>query len=158
MAPSLAGVVTVSADQKVYEFKLREGVKFHNGDPFTAEDVKFSFQRSKVRKVLKDRCATSRSSALAGALPSARALPRFMAFYGTLATGAAWIVPKKYVESVGDDGFKERPIGLDRTSSWSHTPGVDLIMEAYEGYWAQDALGKRPRVQDGAERTHGPRC
>ena len=55
MAPSLAESWTVSADQKTYDFKLREGLKFHNGDPFTAEDVKFSFQRSKVGKVLKDR-------------------------------------------------------------------------------------------------------
>src|SRR5881409_3298094 len=54
MAPSLAESWTVSADQRVYEFKLREGVKFHNGDPFTAEDVRFSFQRSKAGKVLKD--------------------------------------------------------------------------------------------------------
>src|SRR5215470_17811368 len=37
MAPSLAESWTVSADERVYEFKLREGVKFHNGDPFTAE-------------------------------------------------------------------------------------------------------------------------
>src|SRR5262245_40792824 len=55
MAPSLAESWTVSADQRVYEFKLREGLKFHNGDPFTAEDVKFSWERSKVGKVLKDR-------------------------------------------------------------------------------------------------------
>src|SRR5262249_12132324 len=54
-ARSLAESWTVSADGKPYEFKLREGLKFHNGDPFTAEDVKFSFQRSKVGKVLKDR-------------------------------------------------------------------------------------------------------
>ena len=47
MTPSLAESWTVSADQRVYEFKLREGLKFHNGDPFTAEDVKFSFQRAK---------------------------------------------------------------------------------------------------------------
>jgi ABC-type transport system substrate-binding protein len=45
MAPSLAESWTVSPDQKVYEFKLREGLKFHNGDSFTAEDVKFSFLR-----------------------------------------------------------------------------------------------------------------
>src|SRR5437879_13419931 len=38
LAPSLAESWTVSPDQHVYEFKLREGVKFHNGDPFTAED------------------------------------------------------------------------------------------------------------------------
>jgi len=55
MAPSLAESWTVSADQRLYDFKLREGLKFHTGDPFTADDVKFSFQRSKVGKVLKDR-------------------------------------------------------------------------------------------------------
>src|SRR5262249_21669204 len=52
MTPSLAESWTVSADQKAYEFKLREGLKFHNGDPFTAEDVKFSFNRAKGSKVL----------------------------------------------------------------------------------------------------------
>ena len=46
MAPSLAESWTVSADGKTYDFKLREGLKFHNGDPFTAEDVKFSFHRA----------------------------------------------------------------------------------------------------------------
>jgi peptide/nickel transport system substrate-binding protein len=107
MAPSLAESWTVSADQRVYDFKLREGLKFHNGDPFTADDVKFSFLRSKVGKVLKDRV---REVEVVG---SSRVrfhlhepFPDFMAFYGTLATGAGWIVPKKYVEKVGDDGFK----------------------------------------------------
>src|SRR5499426_2699088 len=38
LTPSLAESWTVSQDQKTYEFKLREGLKFHNGDPFTAED------------------------------------------------------------------------------------------------------------------------
>ena len=47
MAPSLAEAWTESPDGKVYEFKLREGVTFHNGDSFTAEDVKFSFERYK---------------------------------------------------------------------------------------------------------------
>jgi len=44
-SPSLAESWTLSADRRVYDFKLREGVKFHNGDPFTAEDVKFTFLR-----------------------------------------------------------------------------------------------------------------
>ena len=47
LTPSLAESWTVSSDQKTYEFKLREGLKFHNGDPFTSEDVKFSFLRTK---------------------------------------------------------------------------------------------------------------
>ena len=46
MAPSLAESWSESEDQRVYEFTLRKGLKFHNGDPFTAEDVKFSFKRA----------------------------------------------------------------------------------------------------------------
>src|SRR5215468_11078237 len=57
MAPCLAESWTESADGLVYEFKLREGLTFHNGDPFTAEDAKFSFQRYKgtSSKLLHDR-------------------------------------------------------------------------------------------------------
>src|SRR6267142_831097 len=98
MAPSLAESWTVSADQHVYDFKLREGLKFHNGDPFTADDVKFSWERSKVGKVLKDRV---RDVEVVGAsrvrFHLHEPFPDFMAFYGTLATGAGWIVPRKYV-------------------------------------------------------------
>jgi peptide/nickel transport system substrate-binding protein len=144
MAPSLAESWTVSADQKTYEFKLREGLKFHNGDPFTAEDVKFSFHRSKVGKVLKDRV---RDVELVS--PSRvrfhlhEPFPDFMAFYGTLATGAGWIVPRKYVEKVGDDGFKKQPIGLGPYKFVSHTPGIELVMEAFEGYWRKVPAVKR---------------
>src|SRR5919106_280375 len=47
MGPSLAESWKESADGKTYEFKLRPGLKFHNGDPLTTEDVKFSFDRYK---------------------------------------------------------------------------------------------------------------
>src|SRR5258708_1792211 len=47
MTPSLAESWTESPDKLSYEFTLRPGLKFHNGDPFTAEDVKFSFERAK---------------------------------------------------------------------------------------------------------------
>src|SRR5258707_14388516 len=45
--PSLAESWTVSKDGLVYEFVLRKNAKFHNGDPVTADDVKFSFERYK---------------------------------------------------------------------------------------------------------------
>jgi peptide/nickel transport system substrate-binding protein len=144
MAPSLAESWTVSTDQKTYEFKLREGLKFHNGDPFTAEDVKFSFQRSKVGKILKDRV---REVEIVGPTRVRFQLhepfPDFMALYGTMATGAGWIVPRKYVEKVGDDGFKKQPVGLGPYKFVSHTPGVELVMEAFEGYWRKVPAVKR---------------
>src|SRR5262249_17276342 len=45
MGPSLAESWTESEDGLVYEFRLRPNLHFHNGDPLTAEDVKFSFER-----------------------------------------------------------------------------------------------------------------
>jgi peptide/nickel transport system substrate-binding protein len=144
MAPSLAESWTLSPDQKVYEFKLREGLKFHNGDPFTAEDVKFSFQRCKGAKVLKDKVRE-----IEVVSPSRvrfhlhEPFPDFMAFYGTLATGTGWIVSKKYVERVGDEGMKKHPIGLGPYKFVSHTPGVELVMEAFEGYWRKVPSVKR---------------
>src|SRR5262252_804086 len=57
MAPGLAESWSLSKDGLVYEFVLRPGVKFHNGDPVTADDVKFSFERYRgaASRLLKDR-------------------------------------------------------------------------------------------------------
>ena len=142
--PSLAESWKVGADQRVYEFKLREGLKFHNGDPFTAEDVKFSFARAKGSRILHEKV---KDVAIVGPYRVRFQLhepwPDFMAYYGTLVSGAGWIVPKKYVESVGDDGFKKQPIGLGPYRFVSHTPGVELVMDAYEGYWRKMPSVKR---------------
>src|SRR5678815_3714783 len=107
--PSLAESWTQSKDGHTYDFVLRKNAKFHNGDPVTADDVKFSFERYKGAggKPLKVRVKDVQ------ALDAGRVRfvlretwPDFMTFYGTSATGAGWIVPRKYVEKVGDDGFK----------------------------------------------------
>ena len=144
MAPSLAESWTVSADQRVYEFKLREGLKFHNGDPFTAEDVKWSFHRAKGSKILHEKV---REVVVVGPTRVRFVLhepwPDFMTYYGTMVSGAGWIVPKKYVERVGDDGFRRAPVGLGPYRFVSHTPGVELIMEANESYWRKMPSVKR---------------
>ena len=144
MAPSLAESWTVSADQRVYEFKLREGLRFHNGDPFTAEDVRFSFHRAKGSKLLHERV---REVTVLGSSRVRFHLhepwPDFMAFYGTIVSGAGWIVPKKYVEQVGPEGFKKHPVGLGPYRFVSHTPGIELVMEAFEGYWRKVPQVKR---------------
>jgi peptide/nickel transport system substrate-binding protein len=143
LTPSLAESWTLSPDQKVYEFVLRQGLKFHNGDPFTAEDVKFSFDRAKAKllheKVQEVVIVDSHRVRFVLHEP----WPDFMTFYGTFASGAGWIVPKKYVESVGPEGFKKHPIGLGPYKFVSTTPGIDLIMEAHEGYWRKMPSVKR---------------
>src|SRR5688500_6702168 len=68
--------------------------------------------------------------------------PDFMTFY-TVATGAGWIVPKKYVEQVGDEGFKKAPIGAGPYKFVSFTPGVELVLEAFDGYWRKKPSIKR---------------
>jgi peptide/nickel transport system substrate-binding protein len=144
MTPSLAESWTVSPDQRVYDFKLRENVKYHNGDLFTAEDVKFSFQRAKGSKILQEKV---KAVEVVGPHRVRFVLhepwPDFMAFYGTLASGSGWVVPKKYVEKVGDEGFRKAPVGLGPYKFVSYTPGVELVMEAYEGYWRKMPSVKR---------------
>src|SRR5437660_4431756 len=79
--------------------------------------------------------------------------PDFMTFYGTSATGAGWIVPKKYVEKVGDDGFKKAPIGAGPYKFVSFNPGVELVLEANESYWRKTPSVKRLVLRSLPEET-----
>jgi len=137
LAPSLAESWTLSDDGLTYEFVLRKGIKFHNGDAVTAEDVKFSFERYRgtASKTLKDRIAgveTPDSQRVRFTLK--RPWSDFLTFYAS-ASGAAWIVPKRYVERVGDEGYKKAPIGAGPYRFVSFSPGVELALEAFDQYW-----------------------
>src|SRR5262245_12608165 len=113
LAPSLAESWTRSPDGLVYDFVLRNGARFHNGDPVTADDVKFSFERYRgaASKQFKERVASVEVSGPTRVrFRLKEPWPDFLTFYSS-ATGAGWIVPKGYVTKVGDDGFKKHPIG-----------------------------------------------
>jgi len=146
MAPSLAESWSLSKDGLVQEFVLRQGVKFHNGEPVTADDVKFSFERYRgaANKVMKDKVA-----AVEVVDPGRvrfrfkEPWPDFMTYYGNLTTGAGWIVPRKYLEKVGDDGFKKAPIGAGPYRFVSFTPGIELVLEVHEQYWRKVPSVKR---------------
>ena len=145
LAPGLAESWWASEDAASYEFTLRSGATFHNGEAVTAEDVKFSFERYRGASsaLMKERVSAIET-------PDARHVlfrlkepwPDFLTFYGS-ATGAAWVVPKKYLEKVGDDGFKKMPVGAGPYKFVSFKPGVELVVEAFDGYWRKTPSIKR---------------
>jgi peptide/nickel transport system substrate-binding protein len=146
MAPSLASTWSESADGLTYDFVLRQGVTFHNGDPFTAEDVKFSYERYKgtgageLRRKIK---AVTIVNAHQLRFQLHEPWPDFLTYYATPATGAGWIVPKNYTERIGSAKFKEQPVGLGPYRFVHSQPGVELILEANMAYWRKVPYVKR---------------
>jgi len=145
-ASSLAESWTVSPNGLVYDFTLRANARFHNGERVTAEDVKFSFERYRGANA-----ATFKERVQEVRVLDARRLQfhlkepwaDFITFYGTTASSAGWVVPKKYVEQVGDEGFKKAPIGAGPYKVVSFTPGVELQLEAFDGYWRKAPAVKK---------------
>ena len=145
-ANSLAESWTVSPNGLVYDFTLRANARFHNGERVTAEDVKFSFERYRGANA-----ATFKEHVQEVRVLDARRVQfhlkepwaDFITFYGTTASTAGWVVPKKYVEQVGDEGFKKAPIGAGPYKVVSFTPGVELQLEAFDGYWRKAPTVKR---------------
>jgi peptide/nickel transport system substrate-binding protein len=138
MGPSLAETWSESEDGLTYEFKLRPNLKFHNGDPLTTDDVKFSFDRyhGAAAKTLHEHVTLVE-------IVDPRVVrfhldapwPDFMTFFGTTASAAGIVVPKKYLAEVGDDGFKKHPIGAGPYRFVSSRPGIEVILEAFPDYW-----------------------
>src|ERR1700730_18074063 len=155
-SPSLAESWTEAKDHLSYTFVLRKGVRFHNGEPVTAEDVKFSWDRYKgaSAKLLKDKVKEVQVVDPGQVRFVLREpWPDFITFYGTTASGAGWIVPKKYVEKVGDDGCKAAPVGAGPYKVVSFKPGVELVLEAFDGYWRKAPSVKRLVMRSMPEET-----
>ena len=138
MGPSLAESWNESEDGLVYEFKLRPNLKFHNGDPVTTEDVKFSFERyhGAAAKTLHEHVrAVEIVDPRVVRFRLDTPWPDFMTFFGTTASAAGIVVPKDYLSKVGDDGFKQHPIGAGPYRFVSMKPGIEVVLEAVPDYW-----------------------
>src|SRR5207247_1980342 len=82
--------------------------------------------------------------------------PDFMTFYGTTATAAGIVVPKRYLTQVGEEVFRKQPIGAGPYKFVSHSPGVEVVLEAFPGYWRHAPYVKRlimKSVTDGTTRA-----
>jgi peptide/nickel transport system substrate-binding protein len=136
--PSLA-VEWKLVNPTTWQFKLRPNVKFHNGDPFTAADVKFSYERSydpnartNVKSVLNtiDRIETPDS--LTVNIITKKPDPLFAA---RTAYYAGQIMPKGYFERLGADEFNAKPIGTGPVKLASWVKDDRLILDANRDYW-----------------------
>jgi len=148
--------------QSTYRFKLREGVKFHNGDPFTSADAKFSIERT-YDPAAKTMVATALSTIDHIEAPDPFTLvihtkkpdpllPARLGFYG------GQIVPKKYVESVGNDTFNAQQAlkaimiggqGINKFTGGSNPEGHDGGADGTAGGEGTADGGSNPEGHDG---------
>ena len=132
-------------DGKNITFTMRKGVKFHNGDPVTAADVKFSID------TLKSKDLNSGQAGNFGAVDGATVvddntvtvnLNKIDArILDTFANNLA-IIPMKYYQSAGQAGFIAKPIGTGPFKFVSWAKDDRLTMEANTDYWSGSPKGK----------------
>jgi len=138
MGPALAESWQESEDGLTYEFKLRPGLTFHNGDKLTTEDVKFSFERYQGAGASELKNKVARVEIVDPRVIRfhlKEVWPDFMTLYGSTASAAGLVVPKNYVEKVGEDGFKKHPVGAGPYKFVSTQPGIEVVFEAFDQYW-----------------------
>lgn len=128
-----------SLDDTTWEFKLREGVKFHNGESFDAEAVKFTLDRvldpaaksptvSYIRTIDRVEVVDPLTVRIKTKTPDPL-LPTRMSRYPT------YIVPPKYVKEVGNDVFATRPVGTGPYQFVEFVPDQHVILQANKDYW-----------------------
>jgi peptide/nickel transport system substrate-binding protein len=142
--PALADKFEFAEDAKSATVRLRAGSKFHDGSPVTPFDAKWSFEhyRGAWGDVLK---AKTDGVEIVGddtiRFHFKEPFPDFPILLGTAnVCGAGWVVPTKYYEKVGPEGFMQRPIGAGPYKFVSQQQGVRLEFEAFADYYRPVAV------------------
>jgi ABC-type transport system substrate-binding protein len=140
--PDLAADWTVSDDGTAYTFNLREGVTFHNGDPFTADDVLFTYRRSKDpaqsihSQVLVNVVDAEKVDDLTVRFRLARPQASFLVKTTERASGRAMtIVSRGALEELGESQYGLTPVGTGPFRVAEHTLGQAVRLEAFENYY-----------------------
>jgi peptide/nickel transport system substrate-binding protein len=126
-------------DDKTWQFTLREGVVFHNGDRFTADDVKFSLERAIAENPRTSVFAALNTIERVDILDPASVnivtkqpdplLPTRLSYYGGM------MMPKQYFETVGMEGFRKAPMGTGALKFIEWKKNERLVFEANKRYW-----------------------
>src|SRR5215469_16945761 len=137
--PAMAEGFDFAEDARSATFKLRPGIKFHDGSPVIPEDVKWSYEH--YRGAWSDVLHKNTDGIEVVGADSVRFHFKepFFDFPILLGTGnvcgAGWVVPAKYYEQVGQSGFMQTPIGAGPYKLVSQQPGVRLEFEAFDNYY-----------------------
>jgi peptide/nickel transport system substrate-binding protein len=158
---SLAEHAEMAADFKAAAFRLRPGLKFHDGTPLTAADVKWTYENFKganfsqyQKKIDRIETVDDRTIIFHFKEP----FVDFMDMYNGVVSGIGWIVPRQYYDKVGSDGFKAKPIGAGPYKLASQEAGTQMVFEAWDQYWRQVPVTKTiivKGIRDPASRLAG---
>jgi len=132
-----------SADHKRWTFHLRKGVKFHNGDEVTSEDVKFSLQRAMgkrsttgyagpLRTLIQDIETPAPDRVVIVTKEPTLIIPTYLS--RTLST-EGMVLPKKYIEANGDDAFARKPVGSGPYKFVEQMTGSHIKLAAVDNHW-----------------------
>jgi len=144
--PSLFTEWDLAEDGLSLSFSIRDDVVFHDGTPMTIDDIRFTFYERVAAgeqldiantwgnlediEILSPTTGVFRFSA-----PTPTA-PQWLAFMGS------FVVPKAYMEEVGLDGFRERPIGTGPYKLVEYQMNSRIVLERHEDYW-----GEKPAIE-----------
>ena len=132
--------------------ELRDDVTFHNGDKMTAEDFRYTFfERIKAghkvdtanswRKVTDIEIASPTKAVMKFNSPAPTA-PQWLAFLGS------FIVPKGYMEKVGVDAFREKPVGTGPYKLVEYQLNSRIVLERNDSYWGAEAEAQAHHLRD----------
>jgi ABC-type transport system substrate-binding protein len=152
LKPDLAESYEISPDGQTFTFKLRQGVKFHNGRELTAEDVKYSIERVVIPATQSpgagffgsikgfEEASAGNADGLSGITVVDPYTIRFelsrpdATFLHVAALNFAHVVPKEEVEKHGAD-FGKHPVGSGAFKLAEWTLGQKLVFERFADYW-----------------------
>lgn len=146
VVPALAESWEISEDGTEYTFKLRQGVKFHNGEDFDAQDVVTSWEAGTdpVNAYAYDVARTTSVEVIDDytvKLTSEEPDPLFLRFVA----GSWAMIPTDYFNEVGLEGIEANPVGTGPFKFVEWVQGDRIVLEAFEDYW-DEGLPKLARV------------